>query len=1363
MSLTHLRSSPGVKSAICQIKSRYSERTPCIVHLPNFKSLLDVYASRFIEELGGALKEVTPNGLIISTSTIFESEIFADASFVSENEILELIFENKRPQHNESQRHWWSRLSETKILQTTGVDPKTQLIRLVPSNSRTQRLLFDKHRKHDSSNERRNIRLLQNSIRKLPIELCKLSILQPYADWTFLNGTPAQEKLVKNVLDQDELDGILRDLGHEPTVGHAGERGTANGQVTDAKIKEVILTFGYRVKALEEWSDNVEDESKWSSFPSWVQNKIREIEDDDSFEWEQKFLDFLINPNDLEEGWSEIALEPDIKEAIQQLIHQPTNTWKYSYGILKRARIGGALLYGPPGTGKTHLARVLARESKAITICASAAALINTYVGETEKAIQALFNLGRMLSPCTIFLDEADALFRSRKPNDKSWERNQVNQMLHEMDGLKKFKSSPFVLLATNFPHDLDIAVLRRVPSRIHIGLPSFEARHQIFQMCLADEILHSNMDLRRLAEISQGYSGSDIQTVCVQAALICDAVTDVNARRVLMSIHFDKAFQRCAPTVSKRVLNMIKAFSREYDPAALERTEQLGKSGPLPKITSQLPCEEGKKTSGRYDLPQKHIKMSPIGTVEEIEDHVNGTAVDEPEGSYRYLPLQPESMQIRVLSVLPRGNKSDKFLRCTLRTVDLNDWTTEYRAVSSKLDDAGLPNTPKLRLALWRQEISLRRGHQNFRISRGDRYTEETLKKYLTKFMDDDFLLEEEKHGISHRFNWGDYIALSYVWGEVNDKKDILLDGHRFPVTNSLYEALSHLRDVFKIYDREFHIWADAVCINQSDPEERAKEVKKMASIYSQCSSVRGWLVGSTPEIASDLPAVRHFLNSISDVSLRDMMSDSVIESIISSDARHSLEAVLSHLFSCPFWERLWTIQEVALAPRILFHYGQEAFTSEEISKLFLMCSPLLFSGQSLHKLDHRHLDGPIKAHERLAYLHSNRGVNLVQKVELDSVEIMILARSSKSMDPKDKVYGLLALLPQSIAERIEPNYDHSFSVQDTFINLSKTWYEATGNLDSLARVDTSFSPLPNLPSWTMDLSTQTDGNKNAILPLSAPGLDRVGRANHGMPTKQLMFSDNNRLLFCEGCMVDAVASTGLIQIGAVTDMFGHDITIKDEYIMYAKGELAMSGIAIAAPDRDWKLTLARVLNHDSCYEFSESPSVLDIPWPDPATLDTDFADTRIPLYYAPFDNEGPRSMFWQAEKVSLALLNQFSGNEDFDIGGKPFRDYFASSTDTGCLESAEYISLVRRVLYGFNGRRLCKTENGLLGSASHYARLGDKIAVLSNCDMPMVLRPKGQHYEVVGGCFVEGLMRGEAARGIEQGLYPMERFSLC
>ncbi|KAL8861152.1 MAG: hypothetical protein Q9178_002368 [Gyalolechia marmorata] len=1340
--LATLLSSLAVKSAKHHIQSSSSKRKPIIVHLPKVKSLLDAYAGRFVEELRGALREVTSNGLIISTSTDW-SNAMNEEDFVRNESgyaFLNCILENDEPKG-----HRVSWLSNAETLQTIGLDPKIHLIRMVPINSLSQRLLFDKHRKLEHSDEHENIRLLQNSIRQLPIDLHKSSIIQPYADWSFLKGTPAQDKLVKHVLDQDEVDEMFRGLRHEPTVGHAGDRDTGNSQVTDAKIKEAILAFGCRAKALDEWCDNAEDESRWSTFPSQAQTTIREIENDDSLEWERRFLDCLINPEDVEEGWSAIALEPETKEAIQQLIHQPTNMSMHPYGILKRGRIAGALLYGPPGTGKTHLARALARESKSITIWASAADLESSYVGKTEKAIQGLFNLGRMLSPCTIFLDEADALFRSRKPDDRSWERSQINQLLHEMDSSKSSKSPPFILLATNFPSDLDSAVLRRVPSLIHIGLPSLEARQQIFQIYLAEEKLHPDVNLCHLAQRSQGYSGSDIQTVCVQAALICDTFIGDDARRYITNTHFDKAFQRSAPTVSKGTVAKIKAFSKEYNPAAVESMEQLDKVGRHPNMSSQLRCKEGNTTRGGDNLPPKRTKVPPIGRVEEIENHASANGVDKLESPYPYCPLQPDGMQIRVLSVLPGGNNPDGLLRCTLRTVDLNDWTTEYRGVSSGANEHGVPNLPKTRLAMWCYICSLFKGDRLYYDPGAEYAMEEGFKELWTKFQYDRFTLEGN-HEIRHRFNWGDYTALSYVWGDATDRQDILLDGHRFPVTRSLYNALSHLSDAFEVNEKELHIWADAVCINQDDQEERAREVKKMGVIYSQCFSVTAWLEDPTPAIACELSSVRNFLDSMSSAGIRDMDMYSsgfglVMDLITRLSAAHSLEVVSFGLALSPFWERLWTIQEVALPPAILFHYGKEAFTTEDMCKLCFVSFRLLrLSNDKEVDSKHRVLLGIDRAFSRLCRLRPSDDYDCLGELKFSTADSVRFTRKSESKDPRDKVFGLVALLPDSIAERIKPNYDPSFSMQDTYVMFFKSCYEAAGNLDFLARVIVQPSVTPNLPSWVLDLDS--DNYKDAVQEW-APY--RFHKTNLGMPEKQLTFCENDRLLFCEGVIVDAVVSLGAVEIYS-----GRHVRLQ------AEGKISKSRAAIPASNYDWKLALARVLMQDSFYEFSESLSVLDIPWPDP---DVQLWTVDKPDYDL-FESYRQWSSYESDTMVGTAHRRFFPGNEDFDIGGKRLQDYFTSSTDT---DPAEYDKLAGGLVNRLSYQRLCMTENGLLGTAPVFARKGDKIAVLSNCDMPMVLRPNGQHYEVVGSCFVEGLMKGEVAAGIEQGLYQMEKLSLC
>ena len=437
-----------------------------------------------------------------------------------------------------------------------------EVIQMAPISSKAQRALFDSHQKMDESYEQGNIRLLQRSIRRISAKHSGLDLAQPFSNWLFLKGTPAEGKFANAKLPEAEVSQMIKAIGQD---------------LNEDSIKWTILQVCRRQAALDDWCKGIEKDksnSKWSSFPAEAQVAIAMIEQDQKgFEWEQRFLSLLISPEEVEEGWSDIALDPETKENIEQLIQQPLSSSITAYGILNRAQLKGALFYGPPGTGKTQLARVLARELKVTTICASAADLENMYVGESEKAIKGLFNLGRMLSPSIIFIDEADALFRVRNSGDRGSERSRTNQLLQEMDGLKKSKSRLFTIVATNFPSDLDPAVLRRIPNRIYIGLPGLEARIRILEICIRDEALDPDVNINLFAQKLRGYSGSDITTLCVKAALFCNASLHGNGtKRVLRKEHFERAFENCSSTVSNQALVNIKTFARQYDPSAAEK-----------------------------------------------------------------------------------------------------------------------------------------------------------------------------------------------------------------------------------------------------------------------------------------------------------------------------------------------------------------------------------------------------------------------------------------------------------------------------------------------------------------------------------------------------------------------------------------------------------------------------------------------------------------------------------------------------------------------------------------------------------------------------------------------------------------------
>ena len=245
----------------------------------------------------------------------------------------------------------------------------------------------------------------------------------------------------------------------------------------------------------------------------------------------------------------------------------------FKYGVLSRNRVPGALLYGLPGTGKTLLAKSLSRQSSHTMLEVTSADLNQMYVGEGEKIVRAIFTLARKLRPCIVFIDEADAIFSSRTTSDRKHERALTNQFLREWDGMATGDSdAAFLLLATNRPFDIDAAVLRRVPLRILIDLPTCDDRLAILKILLKDEILGLDAKLPTLAESTDSYTGSDLKNLCVTAALTCVAEESPDpttnqylSRRVLRKKHFDQAMEVIrATTNSPSMLSQMKTFDKK-------------------------------------------------------------------------------------------------------------------------------------------------------------------------------------------------------------------------------------------------------------------------------------------------------------------------------------------------------------------------------------------------------------------------------------------------------------------------------------------------------------------------------------------------------------------------------------------------------------------------------------------------------------------------------------------------------------------------------------------------------------------------------------------------------------------------------
>lgn len=282
-------------------------------------------------------------------------------------------------------------------------------------------------------------------------------------------------------------------------------------------------------------------------------------------------------------GWDDIGGLEDAKRLLQEGIELPLKHPEAFRRIgIRPAK--GFLLFGPPGTGKTLLAKAVAREAESNFIATKSSDLLSKWYGESEQQVSRLFQRARQVAPTVIFLDEIESLAPQRGGGlgEPAVTERVVNTILAEMDGLEELEGV-VVIGATNRPTLIDPALLRpgRFDELVYVPVPDKEGRLRILSIHTQNMPLGEDVDLERLADRTQGYTGADLEDLVRRAGL--QALRENLEANVVPMRFFEQALQEVRASVTPEM-------EREYERLADELKRRANES---PRIGFAVAADE--------------------------------------------------------------------------------------------------------------------------------------------------------------------------------------------------------------------------------------------------------------------------------------------------------------------------------------------------------------------------------------------------------------------------------------------------------------------------------------------------------------------------------------------------------------------------------------------------------------------------------------------------------------------------------------------------------------------------------------------------------------------------------------------------
>ncbi|KAK4169536.1 heterokaryon incompatibility protein 6, OR allele [Cladorrhinum sp. PSN259] len=590
-------------------------------------------------------------------------------------------------------------------------------------------------------------------------------------------------------------------------------------------------------------------------------------------------------------------------------------------------------------------------------------------------------------------------------------------------------------------------------------------------------------------------------------------------------------------------------------------------------------------------------------------------------------------------------------------------------------------------------------------------------------------------------------YEALSYTWGDAAITRPLTCSGQTINVTVSLHDALTDLR----LPRRRRYLWVDAVCINQTDNEEKGKQIMLMDQIYKKARRVLIYLGKSDPSVDGAMKDFRwldwkfmplHVRRYNSRWAVLGPAGVAMIDLLPKMKPMKETEfnwGPITSLLQRQWFERTWVIQEAVLAKRAEVICGNQSVSWAVLERVVIAMNVyhgFVKSIAGYKEIDRAvHAINLIRSARRDAYRHIlmpelwllNRYITGSRQEFSRMIDLVQESRRFACTNPRDKIYGLLGITKEdSRSEYLTPNY--GLSPGDVFRRyvlweiLHNNSLKVLGVSSDKERSDPEFAS----PSWVPDF-TRLDPHYR----LTRYDKRAAYLANLGRPKPEARVSEDGKVLYLKGRPIDIIHT---VAQRSASHTFDDDITDEERKISTGNEEIAeLSPALIKEAIEIWRAAVKRQTGR-------APPLVTKDLWVTAKDGEfTAYPEQWTYLLRALICDRTDLGSF-----ATVADLPYVAGVVRALADEIPFSRLFRKT------DGPRVQGTIQALIHAGQSRRFASTWTGLAGFVPVRAREGDAVVILYGSQVPCVLRPAGDgKYSLVGECYMHGLMWGKGAFG--------------